>query len=94
MRKVDISNTQDSYHTVSSQTAGTTKPLSQLIGNSQCNKARLLHYFPPSGVTNGNANHGNESVDDDACGLHLDHSLLTGLCESGVVKDGSSGFHG
>jgi hypothetical protein len=25
-------------------------------------------------------------VKDDACGIHLDHSLLTGLCESWIVE--------
>jgi hypothetical protein len=48
-----------------------------MIANSQCNKARLLHYFPPSTQS------GDEVVaDDDACGMHLDHSILTGLCKS------------
>lgn len=41
-----------------------------LIARSQSNKARLLHYFPsPAG-----------SAADDACGTHIDHSLMTGLC--------------
>jgi hypothetical protein len=26
--------------------------------------------------------YGEDEVTDDACGIHLDHSLLTGLCES------------
>lgn len=48
------------------------RPVAPLIEGSQSNKARLLHYFPsPAG-----------SAADDACGTHIDHSLLTGLCES------------
>jgi hypothetical protein len=62
---------------VSSQASSRTASIADLIANSQCNKARLLHYFPPSTKS------GDEVVaDDDACGMHLDHSILTGLCES------------
>ncbi|GMK56808.1 hypothetical protein CspeluHIS016_0306480 [Cutaneotrichosporon spelunceum] len=48
------------------------RPVTPLIQRSQSNKARLLHYFPsPAG-----------SQADDACGTHIDHSLLTGLCSA------------
>ena len=53
-----------------------------MIANSQCNKARLLHYFPPSAEKKGNE----VAADDDACGMHLDHSILTGLCESNLQR--------
>lgn len=43
------------------------------IANSQSNKARLLHYYPQEG---------SEEVTDDACGTHIDHSILTGLCSA------------
>lgn len=45
-----------------------------MIERSRANKARLLHYFP-STTSSGEA-------EDDACGVHLDHSLLTGLCSA------------
>ncbi|KAH8083504.1 Clavaminate synthase-like protein [Filobasidium floriforme] len=62
---------------VSSQASSRTASIADLIANSQCNKARLLHYFPPS------TKNGDEVVaDDDACGMHLDHSILTGLCSA------------
>lgn len=47
-----------------------------MIERSRANKARLLHYFPSSPDAPG------EGADDDACGVHLDHSLLTGLCSA------------
>lgn len=69
--------------------------IANLISSSRCNKARLLHYFPASSANSNNTEGtpvpvGEEDVDekkedvrimDDACGIHLDHSLLTGLCE-------------
>jgi hypothetical protein len=47
-------------------------PLVKMIDESQANKARLLHYYPLQ-----------EAVEDidSLCGTHVDHSLLTGLCE-------------
>jgi hypothetical protein len=48
-----------------------------LISTSQINKARLLHYFPPSPDSIPVSD--DEPV-DSWCGFHLDHSLLTGLC--------------
>ncbi|KAJ9112175.1 hypothetical protein QFC20_002356 [Naganishia adeliensis] len=56
--------------------------ISDLIATSQCNKARLLHYFPPSASTEGENGNVENGVQDDACGIHLDHSLLTGLCSA------------
>lgn len=47
-----------------------------MIANSQSNKARLLHYYPQVG-----------SGGDDACGLHIDHSILTGLCSAMYFDD-------
>jgi len=67
------------YMTVSSQASSVTTSVADMIGNSQCNKARLLHYFPPVEAEKGQD--GSEGVDDDACGMHLDHSILTGLCK-------------
>lgn len=45
-------------------------------------KARLLHYFPaPSNATNATTDL------DSWCGLHIDHSLLTGLTSALYVYD-------
>jgi hypothetical protein len=68
-----------SYFIVSSQASSVTTSVADMIGNSQCNKARLLHYFPPVEAEKGQDESG--GVDDDACGMHLDHSILTGLCK-------------
>lgn len=66
--------------------------LEKLISESQANKARLLHYYPlPPKASDGAADvpglqehdeNGDGGVDDSLCGTHIDHSLLTGLCES------------
>ena len=50
--------------------------LPKLISTSQTTKARLLHYFPPS----PDAVPAEDEAIDSYCGMHLDHSLLTGLC--------------
>ncbi|KAJ9124087.1 hypothetical protein QFC22_000882 [Naganishia vaughanmartiniae] len=47
--------------------------ITDLIATSQCNKARLLHYFPPSPSDAQNGAQEN-SVQDDACSaMYLDH---------------------
>ncbi|KAL8281523.1 hypothetical protein RQP46_006207 [Phenoliferia psychrophenolica] len=60
------------------------KTVEELIKTSQNSKARLLHYFPPAGQTFTLAPSSSElppgSVDDSWCGVHFDHSILTGLC--------------
>lgn len=53
-------------------------PIAPMIERSRANKARLLHYFPSAPSSAPEA----ESAEDDACGVHLDHSLLTGLCSA------------
>lgn len=61
--------------------------LEGLIAESQANKARLLHYYPLPAVDASDESVGTggkgegEEVDDSLCGTHIDHSLLTGLCE-------------
>lgn len=57
--------------------------LPDLISSSQTTKARLLHYFPPSGANTLPAE--DEPV-DSWCGFHLDHSLLTGLCSAMFLR--------
>jgi isopenicillin N synthase-like dioxygenase len=46
--------------------------ISNALKDSKTCKARLLHYFPQSSLENQDAM-------DSWCGLHIDHSLLTGL---------------
>ncbi|RXK36713.1 hypothetical protein M231_06020 [Tremella mesenterica] len=50
-----------------------------LLKGSNCHKARLLHYYPQSS---------SQITQDELCGTHLDHSLLTGLC-SAIYLDSS-----
>jgi len=59
--------------------------LPKLIGTSRINKARLLHYFPPSPDSIPVSD--DEPV-DSWCGFHLDHSLLTGLCSAMYIQEG------
>ncbi|KAJ3416109.1 hypothetical protein HDV05_003078 [Chytridiales sp. JEL 0842] len=49
------------------------------IKESITHKARLLHYFPMSDKEAKDAAEGKEG---SWCGLHLDHSVLTGLCSA------------
>ncbi|KZT36037.1 Clavaminate synthase-like protein [Sistotremastrum suecicum HHB10207 ss-3] len=51
--------------------------LYDLIAKSGTVKARLLHYFPPK-----NNDISEDEPQDNACGYHLDHSMLTGLCSA------------
>lgn len=57
--------------------------LEDAISDSKTCKARLLHYFPRKEMLY-------ESLDDSWCGLHLDHSLLTGLT-SAMFMDEETG---
>lgn len=62
--------------------------LPKLISTSQTTKARLLHYFPPS----PDAAPAEDEAIDSYCGMHLDHSLLTGLCSAMyLAKDPATG---
>lgn len=56
--------------------------LENAISDSKTCKARLLHYFPTE--------ESNQSKVDSWCGLHVDHSLLTGLT-SAMYMDEESG---
>ncbi|KAF7784578.1 hypothetical protein Agabi119p4_743 [Agaricus bisporus var. burnettii] len=60
--------------------------LSQLIKDSQTTKARLLHYFPPDAAMLAE-----KGTEDDWCGFHLDHSLLTGLCSAMFLRAEANG---
>lgn len=60
--------------------------LSGLIRGSHTTKARLLHYFPPPDVQASEDENG-----VNACGYHLDHSMLTGLCSAMYLRKSESG---
>ncbi|KAI8810702.1 hypothetical protein BJ742DRAFT_886180 [Cladochytrium replicatum] len=55
---------------------------SNAIKLSKTNKARLLHYFPFS-----EAELNDQKSMDSWCGLHVDHSMLTGLTSAMYVVD-------
>ncbi|KAJ7225919.1 Clavaminate synthase-like protein [Mycena pura] len=63
-------------------------PLPELISTSNTVKARLLHYFPPTGDSPPADD--NDAV-DDWCGWHRDHSILTGLCSAMYLQEHDSG---
>ncbi|GAA5857294.1 hypothetical protein JCM8547_002204 [Rhodosporidiobolus lusitaniae] len=64
------------------------KTVKELISQSHSSKARLLHYFPRPGITfslppsSSITSDEVEVPDDNLCGTHIDHSLLTVLCPS------------
>ncbi|KAJ3219553.1 hypothetical protein HDU67_000498 [Dinochytrium kinnereticum] len=55
--------------------------LESAIESSITHKARLLHYFPVAEKSNDPSKVGSW------CGLHVDHSMLTGLTSAMYVKD-------
>ncbi|KAJ8503328.1 hypothetical protein ONZ45_g10966 [Pleurotus djamor] len=63
--------------------------LPALISSSQTNKARLLHYFPPTAKVDEEGEE-DEPI-DNWCGMHCDHSLLTGLCSAVYLRQDSKG---
>lgn len=54
--------------------------LENIVKNSTCTKARLLHYFPLKQTDE-------PKNDDDWCGEHLDHSCITGLTSALFVDE-------
>lgn len=70
----------------SSSSSAAVRTVEDLISHSQANKARLLHYYPlpedEAAAVNGEGNGQDGDQLDSFCGTHIDHSLLTGLCES------------
>jgi len=58
--------------------------LPEMFNDSPTTKGRLLHYFPPPANFVQNDN---EAL-DSWCGLHLDHSLLTGLSSAMYLEAG------
>ncbi|WWC90063.1 uncharacterized protein L201_004996 [Kwoniella dendrophila CBS 6074] len=69
-----------------------TKTVESLISTSKCNKARLLHYYPETSASTTTTTTNDEGVQNDAlCGIHLDHSLLTGLCSAMYLSDSQNG---
>jgi len=63
---------------VSAQLIDTSVTLLDMISKSHTTKGRALHYFSPP--TDAALQDGAGGV--NACGYHLDHSLLTGLCSA------------
>ncbi|KAF9997825.1 hypothetical protein BGZ79_008476 [Entomortierella chlamydospora] len=62
--------------------------LQDVIQESKTTKARLLHYYPQTGVTEG------EKRDDmdSWCGWHLDHGSLTGLTSAMYIDESKEGL--
>ncbi|KAF9082937.1 hypothetical protein BGX29_007703 [Mortierella sp. GBA35] len=62
--------------------------LQDVIQKSKTTKARLLHYFPQTGITEG------EKRDDmdSWCGWHLDHGSLTGLTSAMFIDESKDGL--
>ncbi|KZV92114.1 Clavaminate synthase-like protein [Exidia glandulosa HHB12029] len=56
--------------------------LPDMIAKSQTTKGRLLHYYPPP------ENMEQSEALDSWCGMHLDHSVLTGLCSAMYLSEG------
>lgn len=54
--------------------------ISQMIRESTTSKARLLHYYPVPGSSP-------TAAEDDWCGEHNDHSILTGLTSPLYLED-------
>lgn len=60
-----------------------TVSLPDMISKSQTTKGRLLHYFPPP------PDAPKSEALDSWCGMHLDHSVLTGLCSAMYLLEGN-----
>ena len=58
--------------------------MERIVRESTTNRARLLHYFPPSGPSLGA-----EEDDDSWCALHVDDGCLTGLTSALFVDESS-----
>lgn len=59
--------------------------LEHVVSSSTTSKARLLHYFPQEGASNGSRR--DEEENDDWCATHLDHGCLTGLTSAMFVDE-------
>ncbi|KAJ3051920.1 hypothetical protein HK097_007069 [Rhizophlyctis rosea] len=63
--------------------------LQTALASSTTTKARLLHYFP---IENQQAEASTEAL-DTWCGLHVDHSMLTGLTSALYIDETGTPFH-
>lgn len=63
--------------------------LERVVKTSMTTKARLLHYFPSAGPSEG-ANGSAADDDDDWCATHKDHGCLTGLTSAMFVDETAS----
>jgi len=59
--------------------------MERIVKESMTIKARLLHYFPPSGSPSSNAI--SKEEDDSWCALHVDDGCLTGLTSALFVDE-------
>ncbi|KAI8896893.1 hypothetical protein BC833DRAFT_621721 [Globomyces pollinis-pini] len=66
------------------------KFLQNMIDDSLIHKARLLHYFPIS-KEDAEPTPDNQNL-DSWCGLHVDHSVLTGLTSAMFVDESSNSY--
>ncbi|KAI8999268.1 hypothetical protein BC832DRAFT_564677 [Gaertneriomyces semiglobifer] len=59
------------------------------IRQSRTTKARLLHYFPVEKAAEEQVQSSTkeEEVEDSWCGLHIDHSMLTGLTSAMYINE-------
>jgi isopenicillin N synthase-like dioxygenase len=64
--------------------------LQEMIKDSITHKARLLHYFPISPEDAGETPDGKNI--DSWCGIHVDHSVLTGLTAAMYVDESTPDF--
>lgn len=68
---------------VRSANGGLSSRLHELVAGSPCHKARLLHYYP--------CRKDSLASEDDWCGWHADHCIITGLTGA-MFFDESSGL--
>ncbi|KAI8825806.1 uncharacterized protein EV422DRAFT_514202 [Fimicolochytrium jonesii] len=70
--------------------------LESAIAESTTVKARLLHYFPieePAKPETATTTADSTQPEDSWCGLHVDHSMLTGLTSAMYVDESEAGTY-
>ncbi|KEI40749.1 uncharacterized protein L969DRAFT_16112 [Mixia osmundae IAM 14324] len=88
MRDIGIQLAKRCDELIDSRTTKGKMRASEMIQHSQCSKARLLHYFPVPGqelrLDGSTSSPAAPAIasEDDLCGWHLDHSILTVLTQA------------